>query len=44
MPTKVDTYRQMADHATENLTAQVKDWTRFLLTAGQLYKDVFCKG
>ena len=24
MPTKADTYRQMADHATANLTAQVK--------------------
>ena len=41
MPTKADTYRQMADHATANLTGQVKDWTRFLVTAGQLYKYNF---
>lgn len=24
MPTKVDTYKQMADHTTEGLTAQVQ--------------------
>ena len=29
MPTKADTYRQMADHATANLTAQVIDWSKF---------------
>lgn len=44
MPAKVDTYRQMADRATQSLTAQVIDWSKFLLTAGQFYKDVFCKG
>lgn len=41
MPTKADTYRQMSDHATQNLTAQIKDWTRFLLTAGRCYKYRF---
>ena len=41
MPTKADTYRQMADHATANLTAQVIDWSKFLLTAGQFHKYNF---
>ena len=50
MPAKADAYRQMADHATENLTAQVMDWTKFLLMAGKFYKygfldqvDIFSK-
>lgn len=38
---KVDAYRQMADKATESLTAQVKDWCRFLLMAGRFYKYNF---
>lgn len=41
MPTKADTYRQMADHATQSLTAQVADWAKFLLVAGQFYKYNF---
>ena len=44
MAAKADAYRQMADHATENLTAQVMDWAKFLLMAGKFYKDVCCKG
>ena len=44
MATKAEMYQQMADHATENLTAQIEDWIKFLLAAGQFYKDVFCKG
>lgn len=27
MPTKVETYRQMADQATLDMTAKIKDWT-----------------
>lgn len=38
MATKVEMYRQMADHATEKLTAQVTDWVKFLLMAGRLHK------
>ena len=41
MPTKAEMYRQMADHATQNLTAQIKDWSRFLVLAGQFYKYRF---
>ena len=41
MPAKTDTYRQMADHATRSLTAQVADWCRFLLVAGRFYKYQF---
>ncbi len=41
MPTKAEMYRQMADHATQNLTAQIKDWNRFLVLAGQFYKYRF---
>ena len=39
--TKADAYRQLADHATENLTAQVTDWIKFLLAAGRFYKYRF---
>lgn len=39
--TKADLYRQLADHATENLTAQVTDWIKFLLVAGKFYKYSF---
>ena len=41
MAAKVDTYRQMADHATQSLTAQVMDWSKFLVWAGQFYKYGF---
>ncbi|MDE6282045.1 MAG: DEAD/DEAH box helicase, partial [Oscillospiraceae bacterium] len=41
MAAKADAYRQMADHATENLTAQVMDWAKFLLMAGKFYKYGF---
>jgi len=41
MPTKTDTYRQIADHATQSLTAQVADWSKFLILAGQFYKYNF---
>ena len=41
MTTKANAYRQMADHATENLTAQVKDWSKFLIVAGRFYKYDF---
>ena len=41
MAAKVETYRQMADHATGNLTAQIKDWSKFLMMAGQFYKYSF---
>ena len=39
--TKVDSFRKMADDATQSLTAQIKDWSRFLVKAGQLYKYNF---
>lgn len=39
MAAKAEMYRQMADQATEALTAQVKDWTRFLIVAGNFYKQ-----
>ena len=39
MAAKAEIYRQMADQATEALTAQVKDWTRFLIVAGNFYKQ-----
>lgn len=41
MATKAETYQQMADHATEGLTAQAKDWIKFLLMAGRFYKYQF---
>lgn len=41
MPTKIETYCQMADRTTGTLTAQVRDWTRFLLMAGRFYKYNF---
>lgn len=41
MATKAEAYRQMADHATQSLTAQVRDWTKFLVAAGQIYKYGF---
>jgi len=41
IPAKVDAYQQMADCAMENLSAQIKDWSRFLILAGQFYKYNF---
>ena len=41
MATKAEMYREMADHATGNLTAQVTDWVKFLLMAGRFYKYQF---
>ena len=41
MATKAEMYRQMADHATQSLTAQIVDWSKFLLMAGQFYKYSF---
>ena len=41
MTTKVETYTQMADRATKSLTAQIKDWSRFLILAGHFYKYNF---
>ena len=38
MATKAEMYREMADHATENLTAQITDWVKFLLFAGKFYR------
>lgn len=38
MATKAEMYREMADHATEKLTAQVTEWIKFLLMAGRLHK------
>lgn len=41
MATKAELYREMADRATENLTAQITDWVKFLLFAGKTYKYSF---
>lgn len=41
MATKAEMYRQMADHATGKLTAQVTDWVKFLLMAGKFHKYGF---
>lgn len=41
MATKAEMYRQLADRATGNLTAQVTEWIRFLLLAGKIYKYGF---
>ena len=41
MPTKAEAYRELADRATGNLTAQATDWIRFLLVAGKFYKYRF---
>lgn len=38
---KADAYCQMADHATQALTAQVRDWVKFLVAAGRLYEYSF---
>lgn len=41
MATKAEMYRQMADHATGKLTAQVTDWVKSLLLAGKFHKYNF---
>ncbi len=38
MPTKVQTYSQMADHTATQITASHTSWTEFLRTAARLYK------
>ena len=39
--TKLEAYTQMADHATEKLTAEMNDWLAFLRTASRIYKYSF---
>lgn len=38
MPTKVQAYSQMADHAATQLTGSHRSWMEFLQTAARLYK------
>ena len=38
MPSKVQAYAQMANHAATQITGSRKDWTDFLTTAARLYK------
>lgn len=38
MPSKVQAYAQMADHAAAQITGSRKSWTDFLTTAARLYK------
>jgi len=38
MPSKVQAYAQMADHAATQITGSHKNWTDFLTTAARLYK------
>ena len=38
MPSKVQAYAQMADHAAAQLTGSRQNWTEFLTTAARLYK------
>lgn len=38
MPSKVQAYAQMADHAAAQLTGSRQSWTEFLTTAARLYK------
>lgn len=38
MPTKIQTYSQMADHAATQITGSYQGWTEFLQTAARLYK------
>ena len=38
MPSKVQAYAQMADHAATQITGSHKSWTDFLTTAARLYK------
>ena len=41
--TKLESYTQMADHATAKLTAEILDWTSFLKTASRIYKYPFAE-
>ena len=41
MPSKLDFYSQLADHAARQLTGSFGQWTAFLETAGRLYKYPF---
>ena len=38
MPSNVQSYAQMADHAATQITGSHQDWTDFLTTAARLYK------
>lgn len=38
MPSKVQAYAQMADHAATQITGSRQSWTDFLSTAARLYK------
>lgn len=38
MPTKLQTYSQLAEHTAERLTSSLSNWTGFLATVGRLYK------
>ena len=38
MPSKVQAFAQMADHAAQQLTGSRERWTAFLTTAARLYK------
>ena len=38
MPTKLQTYSQLAEHTAERLTSSFSNWTGFLATVGRLYK------
>ena len=38
MPSKVQFYAQMADHAATQITGSYQSWISFLETAGRLYK------
>ena len=38
MPSNLQAYRQMADHAALQITGSHKSWMAFLETAGRLYK------
>ncbi len=41
MPTKLQTYMQMADHTAKQITGSFGEWTAFLETASRLYKYPF---
>ena len=38
MPSKLQTYMQMADEAQRQITGSYRGWTSFLTTAARLYK------
>ena len=44
MASKVQAYAQLADYTAHQITSSYQEWTAFLATMGQLYKDVCCKG